>query len=525
MSQATLMSFMKRHNVKETPICSAPFGLSLSKPLFLRRLPFDRLRANGFVQCCLNATLIGMVLAALTACGDIATLPISAGTGANPTLPPPRHTLIPTVNIAPAQGWPQNITPQAAPGTRVNAFASGLDHPRWLLVLPNGDVLVAESNAPPKPEDGKGIKGWLMSLVMRRAGAGIPSANRITLLRDTDGDGVADFRSVLLQGLNSPFGMALIGNMLYVANSDAVLRFPYTSGDTQITAPATRVVDLPAGPINHHWTKNLIGSRDGKKLYVTVGSNSNVGERGMAAETERAAIWEVDIKNGSHRIFASGLRNPNGLVWEPDSGALWTVANERDELGSDLVPDYLTSVRDGGFYGWPYSYYGQHVDERAKPPRPDLVATAIAPDYALGPHTASLGLASSIGTTLPPMFANGMFVGQHGSWNRRPPSGYKVIFIPFAKGKPVGQPIDVLTGFLSEDGKAYGRPVGVALDKQGALLVADDVGNVIWRVSARRQISSLPLTLPVSDPLSPPKHSTSKAYQLVLLWLHSVRNM
>ncbi|HJV92551.1 MAG TPA: sorbosone dehydrogenase family protein, partial [Azonexus sp.] len=314
----------------------------------------------------------------------------------------------------------------------------------------------------------------------------VPSANRITLLRDSDGDGVADLRSVLLEGLNSPFGMVLVGNDLYVANSDAVLRFPYTAGDTRITAPGTKVVDLPAGTINHHWTKNLIASRDGSKLYVTVGSNSNVAERGMAAEEGRAAIWEVDIKSGAHRIFASGLRNPNGLAWEPTSGALWTVVNERDELGSDLVPDFLTSVRDGGFYGWPYSYYGQHVDERVTPQRPELVASAIAPDYAIGPHTGSLGLASSAGTTLPAVFANGMFIGQHGSWNRKPHSGYQVIFVPFAKGKPSGAPpVEVLSGFLSAEGDAFGRPVGVALDKRGALLVADDVGNVVWRVSAR----------------------------------------
>jgi glucose/arabinose dehydrogenase len=322
---------------------------------------------------------------------------------------------------------------------------------------------------------------------MKRAGAGVPSANRITLLRDTNGNGVADLRSVLLEGLNSPFGMALVGNNLYVANSDAVLRFTYTAGATHITAPGIKVVDLPAGPINHHWTKNLIASADGTRLYVTVGSNSNVGERGMAVEEERSAIWEVDIKSGAHRIFASGLRNPNGLAWEPLSGALWTVVNERDELGSDLVPDYMTSVRDGGFYGWPYSYYGQHVDARVKPQRPDLVASAIAPDYALGPHTASLGLASSAGTTLPAVFADGMFIGQHGSWNRRPHSGYKVIFVPFKNGMPIGAPIDVLTGFLSEDGSAYGRPVGVALDRQGALLVADDVGNVVWRVTSRQR--------------------------------------
>ena len=423
----------------------------------------------------------------LTACGEMAKLPPSAGYGANPTLPEPNPTLLPTVNIAPAKGWPENGKPLSAPGTAVTAFAQNLDHPRWLYVLPNGDVLVAETNAPPKPDDAKGIKGWVMGLVMKRAGAAVPSANRITLLRDTDGDGVADLRSVLLQGLNSPFGMALAGNSLYVANSDAVLRFPYAAGDTRITAPGTKVVDLPAGPINHHWTKNLIVSPDGSTLYVTIGSNSNVAERGMAVEAERAAIWAVDIKSGAHRIYASGLRNPNGLAWEAHSGALWTVVNERDELGSDLVPDYLTSVRDGAFYGWPYSYYGQHVDIRVKPQRPDLVATAIAPDYALGTHTAPLGLASSVGTTLPAVFANGMFVGQHGSWNRRPHSGYKVIFVPFENGRPSGAPIDVLTGFLSEKGTAYGRPVGVALDKQGALLVADDVGNVVWRVSAGRQ--------------------------------------
>ena len=311
-----------------------------------------------------------------------------------------------------------------------------------------------------------------------------PSANRITLLRDTDADGIADVRSVLLEGLNSPFGMALVGNYLYVANSDAVVRFPYVAGDLRIEVPGTKLVDLPAGPINHHWTKSLIASPDGKSLFVTVGSNSNVAERGMEAETGRAAIWQVDIHSGANRVFASGLRNPNGMAWEPSSGVLWTVVNERDEIGNDLVPDYLTSVTDGAFYGWPYSYFGQHVDSRVSPARPDLVATAVAPDYALGSHTASLGLASSTGTSLPAQFANGMFIGQHGSWNRRPHSGYKVVFIPFALGKPNGMPVEVLTGFLSEDGKAYGRPVGVALDKAGALLVADDVGNVIWRVAA-----------------------------------------
>ena len=435
----------------------------------------------------LNTPLICTIVLALTACGEVATLPVSAGVGRDPVLPPPRNTLIPTVNIAPAKGWPAGVIPKASPDLHVAAFAGGLDHPRWLYVLPNGDVLVAETNAPAKPEDGKGIKGWVMGMVMKRAGAAVPSANRITLLRATKGDGVADVRSVLLEGLNSPFGMALVGNSLFVANADAVLRFPYTAGDQRITAPGVKVVNLPGGPINHHWTKNLIASADGTKLYVTVGSNSNVAERGMAAEFERAAIWEVDIKSGSHRIFASGLRNPNGLAWEPDRGALWTVVNERDEIGSDLVPDYMTAVRDGGFYGWPYSYYGTHIDERVKPQRPELVAQAITPDYALGPHTASLGLAFSAGTTLPKTFANGMFIGQHGSWNRRPHSGYKVIFVPFENAQPSSvAPVDVLTGFLSEEGSAFGRPVGVVLDKQGALLVADDVGNVIWRVTAQR---------------------------------------
>ena len=430
--------------------------------------------------------LAALALALMAACGDTALLPVAAGSGLQPELPPPRKTLLPTVNIAPAKGWPHGATPQPAPGLQVAAFAAGLEHPRWLFVLPNGDVLVAETNAPPKPEDAKGVKGWVMGLVMKRAGAGVPSANRITLLRDTDGDGVADLRSVLLEGLNSPFGMALVGDSLFVANSDAVMRFPYASGDTRISAAGVRVVTLPAGPINHHWTKNLIASADGGKLYVTVGSNSNIAERGIEAEAGRAAIWEVEVASGAHRLFATGLRNPNGLAWEPASGALWTVVNERDELGSDLVPDYLTSVRDGAFYGWPYSYYGVHVDERVKPPRPDLVASAIAPDFALGPHVAPLGLVSSVGNKLPAAYANGMFVGEHGSWNRRPHSGYKVVFVPFGAGRPVGLPVDVLGGFLSDAGDAYGRPVGVAIDKTGALLVADDVGNSVWRVSTSR---------------------------------------
>ena len=427
---------------------------------------------------------LALWLVLLAACGETAKLTVADGTGPNPQWVEPNPTLIPTVNIAPARGWPDGVVPQAAAGTRVAAFASGLDHPRWLLVLPNGDVLVAESNAPARPDDGQGLRSAVMGVVMKRAGAATPSANRITLLRDSQGSGVADVRSVLLDGLNSPFGMVLVGSDLYVANTDAILRFAYTPGQTRITTPGVVVAKLPAGPINHHWTKNLIASADGRKLYATVGSNSNVAERGMAVEAERAAIWEVDLATGAHRVYASGLRNPNGMAWAP-GGALWTVVNERDELGSDLVPDYLTQVHDGGFYGWPYSYFGSRLDARVTPQRPDLVAGALVPDYALGPHTAPLGLASSAGNALPARFAHGMFIGQHGSWNRRPHSGYRVIFVPFDGPRPSGAaPLDVLTGFLDDEGKAYGRPVGVAVDRQGALLVADDVGNVIWRVKA-----------------------------------------
>ena len=433
------------------------------------------------------ALLAGALLGgALAGCGDSARLPMSAGIGPHPQLPPPHETLIPTLHAAPARGWDDGGKPVAAEGLSVTAFASKLDHPRMLYVLPNGDVLVAETNAPPKPDDGKGIKGWVTKLVQKRAGAAVPSANRITLLRDTNGDGVADMRSVFLKGLNSPFGMVVVGNDLYVADTDAVLRFPYTPGVTQITAPGEKLLDLPAGTINHHWTKNLIASPDGSKLYVAVGSNSNAAENGIDKEAGRAAIWEVDRTTGAHRVFASGLRNPCGLAWEPSTGALWTSVNERDELGSDLVPDYITSVKDGAFYGWPYSYYGQHVDGRVKPPNPQLVARAILPDYAVGAHTASLGLASATGLGWPAKFSDGMFVGQHGSWNRKPRSGYKVIFVPFTNGKPSGAPIDVLTGFLSQDGDAQGRPVGLATDKRGGLLVADDVGNTVWRVVATR---------------------------------------
>lgn len=403
--------------------------------------------------------------------------------GPAPILPKPDKSLIPTVNIAPATGWPQGGKPIAPKGFTVTAFARDLDHPRWIYVLPNGDVLVAESNAPKKPEDGKGVKGWVMKKTMKRAGAGTESANRITLLRDLDRDGVAETRTAFLENLNSPFGMALVGDVFYVANTDAIVKFPYHDGDTKIEAKGEKLTDLPAGPINHHWTKNIIADKDGKFLYATVGSNSNAGENGMENETDRAAILEVDIPTGKKRVFASGIRNPNGMGWQPETGQLWTAVNERDELGDNLVPDYMTSVRDGAFYGWPYSYYGQHVDERVKPQRPDLVAKAVPPDYALGAHTASLGLVFYEGGTFPDKYKNGVFIGQHGSWNRKPRSGYKVIFVPFKNGVPDGKAEDMLTGFVNDKGDAMGRPVGVAVDKTGALLVADDVGNIIWRVS------------------------------------------
>ncbi len=428
------------------------------------------------------ATVAAVLLAA---CGETATLGVDAGSGPRPQLPAPALTLLPTVLIARADGWAAGQAPRAAAGLQVQAFARGLDHPRWLLVLPNGDVLVAETNAPKRPDDAPGLKGWVMGRAMKRAGAAGPSADRITLLRDSDGDGIADQRSVLIAGLHSPFGMALVGDRLYVANTDAVLRFPYTRGDTRIAAAGAFVAALPAGPINHHWTKNLIASADGRKLYVTVGSNSNVAERGLDAETGRAAIWEVDAADGTHRVFASGLRNPNGMAWTAGGTQLWTVVNERDELGSDLVPDYLTSVPDGAFFGWPFSWYGAHVDVRVQPPQPARVAQARVPDYALGPHTASLGLASAAGNALPPAYAEGMFVGQPGSWNRRPASGHRVVLVPSDGGRPrAGPPVEVLGGFLGPEGQAYGRPVGVAIDARGALLVADDVGNTVWRVSA-----------------------------------------
>jgi glucose/arabinose dehydrogenase len=428
----------------------------------------------------------------LVACLILPTACSSAGedsahasdTGPTPALPAPDKRLIPIVDIAPAVGWPSGAAPVASEGLQVSAFASGLDHPRTVYVLPNGDVLVAETNAPPKPDDAQGIKGAVMKAVMKKAGAGVPSANRIVLLRDANGDGMAEQRSVLLQNLNSPFGMALVGDTLYIANTDAVVKVPYREGDLTIASAPVKVADLPAGTINHHWTKSLTANADGSRLYVGVGSNSNVGERGMENEKDRAAVLEIDPATGARRVFASGLRNPTALAWQPQDGRLWSVVNERDELGNDLVPDYLTSVRDGAFYGFPYSYYGQNVDVRMQPQDPAKVAAAIAPDYALGSHVAPLGLAFYTGSALPPRYRNGAFIGLHGSWNRKPPSGYKVVFVPFNQGAPAGPIETVLDGFVNGEGDAQGRPVGVAVDTKGALLVADDVGNTIWRLTA-----------------------------------------
>ncbi|MCQ4166808.1 sorbosone dehydrogenase family protein [Tahibacter sp. P2K] len=424
-----------------------------------------------------------MLLALPAAAAQAQDMP--AGYGPDPELPEPDRSLIPVVDIAPATGWSGEAKPRAAAGLSVQAFARGLDHPRWLYVLPNGDVLVAETNAPPDSRATKGIKGTVMKSASQKAGAAVPSPNRITLLRDADGDGTAEQRSVLLQGLSSPFGMTLVDGSLYVANADSLVRYAYRAGETQIGAAATKVAELPhgPGPLNHHWTKSLLASKDGKYLYVGVGSNSNIAEGGIDKEGDRARILQIDRVSGETRPYATGLRNPVGLDWEPHSGALWAVVNERDELGNDLVPDYLTAVRDGAFYGWPYSYFGAHVDKRVEPQQPELVAKTVVPDYALGAHTASLGLAFNGDGLLAAPFGAGAFIGQHGSWNRKPPSGYKVIFVPFSNGKPSGVPRDVLGGFLDDKGNAQGRPVGVALDRKGALLVADDVGNVIWRVT------------------------------------------
>ena len=434
----------------------------------------------------------GAALFLLASCSSAGSGDPFVGFGPNPKLPPPQKGLIPTIGVPEVVGWPAGAAPKAPPGFTVTRFAEGLEHPRWLLALPNGDVLVAESAAPPKADTGKsgGLREFFAKMLMKRAGAVLKSADRITLLRDADGDGVAETRTTFATGLKSPFGMTLVGETLYVANADGVVSFPYRPGVTQVAGPGAPVFDLPGGPINHHWTKNVVASLDGTKLYATVGSNSNIGENGMAVEDGRAAIWEYDLATRAKRLYATGIRNPNGLDFEPTTGTMWTVVNERDEIGSDLPPDYLTSVRDGGFYGWPYSYWGKVVDARVKPQRPDLVAKALAPDYGLGPHTASLGLTFYRAAAFPAKYQGGAFIGQHGSWNRKPLNGYRVVFVPFSGGRPQMPAEAFLTGFLNAENKIQGRPVGVAVDGRGALLVADDVGDIVWRVTPAAQAAA-----------------------------------
>jgi glucose/arabinose dehydrogenase len=426
----------------------------------------------------------------LAGCGSTQRIDPSQQVGPNPVLPEPSEELIAAVGVPKVVGWKAGETPSVPPGFRIEALATGLANPRNLLALPNGDTLVVESDrvgSEPVDRPKDPIRDFIMSLAHGGGGketsgsAGKPQ--RVTLLRDADGDGKAEFKSVLVDHLNSPFGIAVVGNDLYVANTDAIIRYPFTPGETTITARGQRVIELPGGLIDHHWTKSLTASPDGSRLYAGVGSNSNVQERGPEAETNRAAVWEIDPKTGAYRVFASGLRNPNGLTFYPGSNTLWTVVNERDELGPNLVPDYMTSVREGAFYGWPYSYYGQHIDARVRPQRPDLVAKAIPPDYALSSHVAALGLAFYTGSSFPAMFRGGAFVGEHGSWNRNELNGYRVVFIRFANGRPVGRPYNFVTRFVDANGKAHGRPVGVAIDRTGALLVADDVGNTVWRVT------------------------------------------
>lgn len=432
----------------------------------------------------MTRTLLACTAAlALAACGSDPA-PTSTQFGANPPLPDPHQYLFPPMKVAKAVGWKDGGKPTVPAGLTVEAVATGLKHPRSLFVLPNGDVLVTETDGPPAPIHRP--KDIIMGLIQAHGHSQVKAAHDIVLLRDTNGDGVADVRTVFADHLVSPFGMALVGNDFYVANTDAVVHYVYRPGETKLTGPVTKLVDLPGGPIDHHWTKSMVASPDGSKLYVGVGSNSNITENGIEAEHERAAVWQIDRATGAHRLFATGVRNPTSLDFNPANNQLWAVANERDEIGPNLVPDYLTSLKDGAFYGWPYSYYGQHVDIRVKPQRMDLVKTAIPPDYALGSHVAPLGMTFYRGNSLP-YAAGGAFVGEHGSWDRNPLSGYKVVYVPFSGGRPAGKAQDVVTGFIGPDGKARGRPVGVAIDKTGALLIADDLGNTVWRVSAARR--------------------------------------
>ena len=401
--------------------------------------------------------------------------------GAHPYLPPLHQYLLPPMKV-PSRGEWKDGQPTVAPGLKIQAFGKGFANPRSLYVLPNGDVLVVDSDGPQEPISRP--KSIVVKWIESRAHSANPAGNRILLLRDSNGDGVADMRTVFIDHLHHPFGVVLVGSDLYVANTDAVMRFAYNTGDTHISDPGTKLTDLPGGPIDHHWTKSLTASPDGTKLYAGVGSNSNITENGMEAEHERAAIWEIDRASGAHRLYATGTRNPNGLQFEPVTHKLWAVVNERDELGPDLVPDYLTSIQDGGFYGWPWSYWGQHVDPRVYPQRPDMVKKAIEPDYSLSSHVAPLGLVFYSASALPAHYRGGAFVGEHGSWDRAPYNGYKVVYVPFAGGRPNGDAEDVVTGFL-RGSTALGRPVGLAVDNRGALLIADDLGGTVWRVTAR----------------------------------------
>lgn len=431
------------------------------------------MRSRGYLLCAITLCLSG--------CGPDPVDP-QKQIGANPYLPEVYQYLLPPMHVAHVVRWANGETPKVPQGLKIEALATDLSNPRSLYVLPNGDILVVESEGPKAPVSRP--KEFIMSWIEKKAHSTTKAGNRILLIRPA-ANGQPTQKTVFIDHLNSPFGVVMVGTDLYVANTDAVLRFPYHTGETRIDQPGITLTDLPAGPINHHWTKSLTANADGTKLYAGIGSNSNITENGIGAELDRAAIWEIDRATGSHRLFATGLRNPNGLQFEPKTQSLWAVINERDELGPDLVPDYLTSVKDGAFYGWPYSYYGQHIDPRVKPERPDLVAKAVKPDYALSSHVAPLGMVFYGGTNLPDHFRGGAFVGEHGSWNRQTFNGYKVVFVPFTDGHPSGMAQDIITGFLGEGDTVHGRPVGLAVDQQGGLLIADDVGNTVWRVTAQ----------------------------------------